>query len=329
MNRHSCSMVLCGLAVASAFLHTSAAYASLGESCWPLRGPAMELVGYGEDYFAQDGRQLRHSGIDLEATAGDDVIACVAARVAFSGRVPSAAGSRLAVTLELPDSRRLTVSPLESLSVSAGDVVEAGRVLGRLAQAGDPSCTTPHLHVSLREAGEYVDPATLLLQPQPAEAAAVSAAGPSEPVGNESEPGPGAPVRSTPAVSTPVAPVTAESGAASVEPQPRIGMDSALDMHGGRIEEPQAHVQHGVESPRHTSMNVLAAERLHRDSLSPARDGDIWPVHDRRSARQSTSFPADLEASLLESAAAVSVLLLIIAGVGTRKRLSEVVSRRE
>ena len=329
IDRHIYSIALCGLVVLLTLVCVPAAYAAAGAVCWPLREPATELVGYGESYTSADGRQLQHSGIDLEADVGDDVMACVAARVAFAGRVPSASGSRLAVTLELPDSRRLTVSPLESTSVSTGDVVEVGQGLGRLTGVGDPSCTTPHLHVSLREAGEYVDPATLLVPPQPTEAPAVSVSplesAEDEPVSESGvSAGSGAPV-----VSTPMAPVSTEPDAGSLEPQLGIEIDSSPGMQGERIEQSEAYKQCRTGLPRQTSMNVLSAERVHRDLLYSVKDGSVWPARNRHRAERSAPFPTGLETPLLESAAAVSVVLLIMAGVGVRKRLSEVVSRRE
>jgi len=328
MNRHICSAVLCGLVAVLALICIPAAYAAAGAVCWPLRGPATELVGYGESYASADGRWLRHSGIDLEAGVGDDVTACVAARVAFAGRVPSAAGSRLAITLELPDSRRLTVSPLESICVSTGDAVEVGQVLGRLAGTGDLSCAVPHLHVSLREAGEYVNPAVLLVPPQPTDAPAVSVSL-SDPANNEPVPESDASAGSAPAASTPMASADTEPDAASLESHYEIEIDPSPSVQGGRIEQSETHKQYRTELPRQTSMNVLSAERVHRDSLYSMRDGSVWPVRDHHWAEPSASFSAGFEAPLLESAAAVSVVLLIMAGVGVRKRLSEVVNRRE
>ena len=55
--------------------------------------------------------------------------------------------------------------PLGELQAAAGDRVEEGESAGQLAERGDPSTDSPHLHVSVRVGGLYVDPLPYLGQP--------------------------------------------------------------------------------------------------------------------------------------------------------------------
>lgn len=173
-----------------------------------------------------------------------------------------------------------------------------------------------------------MNPAVLLVPPQPAEVPAASVSL-SDPANNEPVSESGVSADSAPTVSTPMVSTGTEPDAASIEPQHEAEMGSSPEVQGVRIEQSQVYKQYRAGLPRQTSMNVLSAERVHRDSLYSGRDGSVRPMRDRHRAEQSVSFSADLEAPLFKSAAAVSVVLLIMAGVGVRKRLSEVVNRRE
>jgi hypothetical protein len=131
-----------------------------------------------------------HRGIDLAAPAGSEVRAPAAGTVVFAGTVPADGGGTCnAVTVELVDGLRVSLLPLESVLVAAGDSVSAGDGVGYLAQAGDDSSAEAHLHLGLRQGDTYLDPAGLL--PGPTSATPTSA-----PTAGAAEPGP-APIAPT------------------------------------------------------------------------------------------------------------------------------------
>jgi murein DD-endopeptidase MepM/ murein hydrolase activator NlpD len=139
--------------------------ASPSRWAWPFAGEAAVLLGFGASY--SDGSQARtHSGCDLAGEAGQAVRSPMDATATFVGEVPSSSGRRiLTVTLEAPDGARLTLMPLEGACVAAGDRVAAGQRLASLAEDGDASSGSTHLHVGLRHGTLYVDPLSALTPP--------------------------------------------------------------------------------------------------------------------------------------------------------------------
>ncbi|MDI6901830.1 MAG: M23 family metallopeptidase [Anaerosomatales bacterium] len=129
------------------------------------------LLGFGSAYDL-DGRTVVHRGMDVAAAAGAPVRALVDGTVRFAGPVPAdGGGSVIAVTVELAEGDLVTVHPLSDARVEAGDVVARGDALGTLAEAGDRSSASAHVHVSCRRDGTYVDPRFLLATPAPSEPA--------------------------------------------------------------------------------------------------------------------------------------------------------------
>ncbi len=127
------------------------------------------VLGYGETYHHAEGSSV-HRGVDVALAAGEVVPALIEGDVTFAGRVPSSSGGSITcVTIRSGDDA-LTVSPLEQIRVKKGQRVEAGLALGTLAASGDPSLEEPHVHVSLRRDGVYVDPSSLLSFASPAAA---------------------------------------------------------------------------------------------------------------------------------------------------------------
>jgi murein DD-endopeptidase MepM/ murein hydrolase activator NlpD len=100
-----------------------------------------------------------HRGVDLAASQGDQVLAAGAGLVLWAGDL----AGRGVVSVLLPDGRRTTYEPVDPV-VAAGDLVEAGQVLGRMAPGvshcgGAPPC----LHWGLVTGrGVYLDPMSLL-----------------------------------------------------------------------------------------------------------------------------------------------------------------------
>lgn len=153
-----------------------------------------QLAGYGDSYVTAGGETRVHRGRDVGAVSGEPYPSPCGGTVVFAGRVPTAEGaSVLAVSLDTAQGR-VSVMPFESTSVCVGQEIVEGTALGRIAGAGDASSSLPHAHVSLRVAGDYVDPSSLfeavgrdepepepLPEQQPVTEAAAPVAGPAEP----------------------------------------------------------------------------------------------------------------------------------------------------
>lgn len=111
----------------------------------PVNGPVN--AGY-----SPSGQYAGHWGVDYQADVGDPVKAPASGVVTFAGSV---AGMR-SVTIQPVSGFKVSVSYLSSLSVSAGQRVDRGEVVGAAGSAHDSG----GVHLSTRINGSYVDPAT-------------------------------------------------------------------------------------------------------------------------------------------------------------------------
>lgn len=167
--------------------------------------------------FSSAGKQCTHRGVDILADPGEMVLAPAGGVVTFAGEVPADGGGRtVAVTVTTDDGLLVCVMPLERANVRTGDSVIAGTRMGVVAGAGDPSSADPHVHMSVRNAGAYVDPEPLLGALEAA-TEPVSAAG-----GSNAEPADGSAV-------SPGMPATIRAGArASASPAQPTRIDPLL-----------------------------------------------------------------------------------------------------
>jgi len=165
--------VLTVLAVLGAPLAPSPALATEALSP-PVAGAP--LTRYGAQYETPAGG-VTHRGLDLAACDGAVVLAAADGIVTFAGLVPADGGGRAtAVTIITPGGLLVTVSPLLTAGVAKGAHVVAGDEVGTLAGTGDASSAQPHIHLSVRVGGTYVDPQPMLgaTAPEPAVTAAVA-----------------------------------------------------------------------------------------------------------------------------------------------------------
>lgn len=102
-----------------------------------------------------------HRGADLAGHAGQRVRTAVAGRVSFVGRV---AGRGVVVVDH--GSTRTTYEPVLG-TVTRGERVAAGEVIGRLASSGGHCLPRSCLHWGLRRGDVYLDPLTLVDAPRP------------------------------------------------------------------------------------------------------------------------------------------------------------------
>lgn len=113
--------------------------------------------------FGVPGTAGVHSGVDVQASPSAEVRSPVSGEVVFAGSVPAdGGGTCVAVTVVAEDGSRVSLLPLDGAYVRSGMCVEEGESLGRLAATGDDSSASTHLHIGLRQGGQYVDPTPLL-----------------------------------------------------------------------------------------------------------------------------------------------------------------------
>lgn len=114
---------------------------------WPVDGPILRAFDAPDSPYARG-----HRGIDVAAARGTPVVAPADGVVTAVGRV----GSNRYVSIEVGDAL-VTLSFLGSVSVRVGDAVERGVPVARSGD-GHPAVSVPHVHVSVRFDGIYVDP---------------------------------------------------------------------------------------------------------------------------------------------------------------------------
>jgi murein DD-endopeptidase MepM/ murein hydrolase activator NlpD len=98
-----------------------------------------------------------HRGVDLAAHEGQPVRAVAAGTVTHVGVL----GGRGTVTVLHPSGVRSTYEPVEG-SVTLGQVVAAGEIIGTLSAVGSHCAPDACLHLGAIHDGTYLDPLTLL-----------------------------------------------------------------------------------------------------------------------------------------------------------------------
>jgi murein DD-endopeptidase MepM/ murein hydrolase activator NlpD len=125
-----------------------------GEFGWPLAGFPTVLRRFdAPDHPYGPG----HRGVDLGGWGGQSVLAAGDGVLAFTGMV----AGRPVISVDHPSGLRTTYEPVVA-TVSAGQRVARGDIIGRL-QAGHPGCSAAAcLHWGVRRGQEYLDPLRLL-----------------------------------------------------------------------------------------------------------------------------------------------------------------------
>lgn len=139
-------------AAAAAANKTSTFVPTANGYIWPVSSHTISSpYGYRTDPI--DGSTSYHSGVDIAAPSGTPISAVADGQVAWS-YYSSSAGNWIGID---HGNGVYSVYMHCSLSVvSAGDVVTQGQVIGYVGSTG--RSTGPHLHLSIRLNGEYVDP---------------------------------------------------------------------------------------------------------------------------------------------------------------------------
>ena len=98
-----------------------------------------------------------HRGVDLRTDASGVVLAANNGRVVFAGKV----GGKSTVSILHPGGVKTTYEPVIP-SVTKGDSVRSGQVIGRIGGTGGHCSPGACLHWGAIRLGEYIDPLTLL-----------------------------------------------------------------------------------------------------------------------------------------------------------------------
>jgi murein DD-endopeptidase MepM/ murein hydrolase activator NlpD len=118
---------------------------------WPLRGRVNS--GYGRRRSPWSGRAEQHNGIDIGSSPGTPVTAPAAGTVVAAS---AHGGFGKHVTLDHGNGVRSLYGHLRQVTVSPGQRVEKGQVIGLVGSTG--RSTGPHLHYELMVEGKPVDP---------------------------------------------------------------------------------------------------------------------------------------------------------------------------
>ena len=132
--------------------------------CFLLFNPSLSSAGeitspFGWRIHPISGEWSFHSGVDIAYDAGTPIGALMDGAVFYSGVY---GGYGNCVVLEHPSGDYTLYAHFESLSVSVGDKVSSGDIIGYVGSTG--VSTGPHLHLEWWRGDEYIDPLGLLNQ---------------------------------------------------------------------------------------------------------------------------------------------------------------------
>lgn len=123
----------------------------------PVSGSIETTSGFGVRVDPFLGRAAFHTGVDFRGDTGDPARATAAGTVIAAGRD---GGYGLMVEVDHGNGLATRYAHLSAISVSVGDRIAAGGVVGRVGSTG--RSTGPHLHYETRIKGEPVDPQRFL-----------------------------------------------------------------------------------------------------------------------------------------------------------------------
>jgi murein DD-endopeptidase MepM/ murein hydrolase activator NlpD len=124
----------------------------------PLEGKI--LISFRQEYL-DEGQQVKrkHTGIDIEGSPGDYVIASANGVVSYCGFSPI--GGRT-VVVRHNEKIRTTYLNLSQVYVQPGVFVKQGQAIAAIGACDDPSNTSCHLHFGIIYDGKYLDPEDVL-----------------------------------------------------------------------------------------------------------------------------------------------------------------------
>ncbi len=126
-------------------------------SIWPLHGRINSSFGYRRAPFG--GRRSFHKGIDIKGRVGAPIVASAMGTVTQAG-FSGAYG--IVVTIDHGGGFITKYAHMQSASVSVGQKVKRGEMVGRVGMTG--RTTGPHLHYEVRVGGVPVNPIKYMLE---------------------------------------------------------------------------------------------------------------------------------------------------------------------
>ncbi|CBN55890.1 MULTISPECIES: M23 family metallopeptidase [Kamptonema] len=126
---------------------TSASQGLTALQGYPLPATAKEGLGYGWQLHPVRGQVFFHSGIDILAATGTQVLSVGAGTVAFAG--PQGTYGNL-VVVNHQAGKQTRYGHLGNIAVKVGQKVQQGDILGKVGITGKPDIVQPHLHFEVR-----------------------------------------------------------------------------------------------------------------------------------------------------------------------------------
>lgn len=140
---------------------TAPLYEISTELIWPVEGgEALNAYSAGAPVYSETMKDWRiHTGTDLSAQAGEEVLACANGQVLETATDPLLGNL---VTIEHGDFVFSYCGLGEDFAVSPGDTVAQGQVIGAITAVPQESAESPHLHLEVRRDQVCLDPQSLL-----------------------------------------------------------------------------------------------------------------------------------------------------------------------
>ena len=128
---------------------------------WPVASRQVsQAYSAGAPVYSQTMKDWRiHTGTDLSAQAGEEVLACANGQVLETATDPLLGNL---VTIEHGDFVFSYCGLGEDFAVSPGDTVTQGQVIGAVTAVPQESAESPHLHLEVRRDQVCLDPQSLL-----------------------------------------------------------------------------------------------------------------------------------------------------------------------
>ena len=128
---------------------------------WPVASRQVsQAYSAGAPVYSQTMKDWRiHTGTDLSAQAGEEVLACANGQVLEATTDPLLGNL---VTIEHGDFVFSYCGLGEDFAVSPGDTVAQGQVIGTVTAVPQESAESPHLHLEVRRDQVCLDPQSLL-----------------------------------------------------------------------------------------------------------------------------------------------------------------------
>lgn len=121
----------------------------------PLQGSTAKTSPFGMRKHPVTGAYTLHNGIDYRCTVGDPVFSVTDGVINHAG---GAGNAGLLVAVDHADGLQSLYMHLSAALVANGQQVRGGQLIGKCGDSG--RSTGAHLHLSLKQNGQFIDPTT-------------------------------------------------------------------------------------------------------------------------------------------------------------------------